>query len=107
MLGESLGERILPPQDVKIETEEERVDFVRGHVATQYHSIGTCAMGEVVDDQLRVKGVEGLRVIDASVFPTHVSGNIMATTYAVAEKGADLVKEVDGRYLAKVDSAMA
>ena len=67
-------------------------------------SFHRCAMGEVVDDRLKVKGVEGLRVIDASVFPGHVSGNIMATTYAVAEKGADLIKEDDGRYLAKVDS---
>jgi choline dehydrogenase-like flavoprotein len=66
-----------------------------------FHS---CAMGEVVDDRLKVKGVEGLRVVDASVFPGHVSGNIMATTYAVAEKGADLIKEDDGRYLTKVDS---
>lgn len=66
--------------------------------------VHSCAMGEVVDDRLKVKGVEGLRVIDASVFPGHVSGNIMATTYAVAEKGADIIKEDDGRYLAKVDS---
>jgi choline dehydrogenase-like flavoprotein len=66
--------------------------------------IHRCSMGDVVDDRLKVKGVEGLRVIDASVFPGHVSGNIMATTYAVAEKGADLIKQDDGRYLAKVDS---
>jgi choline dehydrogenase-like flavoprotein len=50
-------------------------------------------MGEVVDERLRVKGVKGLRVVDASVFPAHVSGNIMSTAYGVAEKGADLIKE--------------
>lgn len=64
-------------------------------------------MGEVVDDTLKVRGARNLRVIDASVFPGHVSGNIMSTTYAVAEKGADLVKADDGRYLAKVDSGHA
>ncbi|KXL45007.1 hypothetical protein M433DRAFT_67930 [Acidomyces richmondensis BFW] len=64
-------------------------------------------MGEVVDDRLRVKGVNGLRVIDASVFPGHVSGNIMATTYAVGEKGADIVKQDDGRYLTQTDSGTA
>lgn len=105
VLKKSLGERVLPPQNASIKTEEERVEYVRNNVSTQYHLIGTCTMGEVVDEKLKVKGVEGLRVIDASVFPTHVSGNIMATTYAVAEKGADLVKKDDGRYLAKVDSA--
>lgn len=104
VLAKSLGERIQPAQDEKIETEEERIEYVKGHISTQYHLIGTCAMGEVVDDRLRVKGVQGLRVVDASVFPGHVSGNIMATTYAVAEKGSDLIKDDDGRYLVKVDS---
>ncbi|KAI4741863.1 alcohol oxidase [Aureobasidium sp. EXF-12298] len=104
VLKESLGDRILPPQGASIETEEERVEYVRNHISTQYHLIGTCTMGEVVDDKLKVKGVENLRVIDASVFPTHVSGNIMATAYAVGEKGADLVKVDDGRFLMKVDS---
>ena len=47
---------------------------------------------------IQVKGVNKLRVIDASVFPGHVSGNIMSTTYAVAEKGADLVKADDSRF---------
>jgi choline dehydrogenase-like flavoprotein len=60
-------------------------------------------MGEVVDHRLRVKDgkgnlVKGLRVVDASVFPGHVSGNIMASAYAVAEKGADMIKEDDGRF---------
>lgn len=98
VLAKSLGERILPPQEASISTEAERMDFIKNHISTQYHLIGTCTMGEVVDDRLRVKGVKGLRVIDASVFPGHISGNIMSTTYAVAEKGADLVKADDGRF---------
>jgi choline dehydrogenase-like flavoprotein len=104
VLKKSLGERVLPPQNASIETEEERMEYVRNHISTQYHTIGTCSMGEVVDDRLKVKGVNGLRVIDASTFPGHVSGNIMASTYAVGEKGADLIKEDDGRFLRKVDS---
>ena len=57
------------PENASIETEEERIDFVKNHISTQYHLIGTCAMGEVVDDKLKVRGVDNLRVIDASVFP--------------------------------------
>lgn len=98
ILAKSLGDRIQPPKDASIESEEDRVEFVKNHISTQYHLIGTCTMGEVTDDKLKVKGVNKLRVIDASVFPGHVSGNIMASTYAVAEKGADLVKADDGRY---------
>lgn len=98
VLKKSLGERVLPPAEASIETEEERMEYVRNHVSTQYHLIGTCAMGEVVDERLKVKGVEGLRVIDASVFPGHVSGNIMSSTYAVAEKGVDMVRQDDGRF---------
>ena len=107
ILAKSLGARIQPPQNASIETEDERIDYVKNHISTQYHLIGTCAMGEVVDDTLKVKGVNNLRVIDASVFPGHVSGNIMASTYAVAEKGADLVKADDPRFLSKVDSGKA
>ncbi|KAJ9621623.1 hypothetical protein H2203_007112 [Taxawa tesnikishii (nom. ined.)] len=108
VLKKSLGERILPPQDASLETEEQRIEYVRNHISTQYHLIGTCTMGEVVDDKLKVKGVEGLRVVDASVFPGHVSGNIMATTYAVAEKGADLIKADGplGSGLTRLDSPM-
>lgn len=104
VLAKSLGERIQPSADEKIDTEEERMKYVRSHISTQYHLTGSVGLGAALDNRLFVKGAKGLRVIDASVFPGHVSGNIMATTYAVAEKGADLVKEDDGRYLAKVDS---
>jgi choline dehydrogenase-like flavoprotein len=50
-------------------------------------------MGAALDSRLRVKGVEGLRVVDASVLPNNVSGNIVSTVYAIAEKAADLIRE--------------
>ena len=68
-------------------------DAVRRHSQTLYHPVGTCAMGAgddaVVDEQCRVRGVDGLRVVDASVMPTVPRGNTNAPTIAVAEKAAD------------------
>ncbi|KAI7210035.1 GMC oxidoreductase [Hortaea werneckii] len=61
-------------------------------VLSEYHPCGSCAMGDAVDTKLKVKGVQGLRVVDASIFPNHVSGNIVSSVYMVAEKGADLIK---------------
>jgi choline dehydrogenase-like flavoprotein len=71
--------------------------FIRQTVGTLFHPVGTCSMGHgpeaVVDPAtLRVYGTEGLRVIDASVMPAIVSGNTVAATYCIAERGADLVK---------------
>jgi choline dehydrogenase len=71
-------------------------DYIRDHVTTFYHAVGTCKMGSdslaVVDDQLRVRGLGGLRVIDASIMPTLISGATHAATVMIAEKGADLIK---------------
>ncbi|CAD0029485.1 unnamed protein product [Aureobasidium pullulans] len=88
-----IHERSYPPASRNLDNRTDREEAVKDWIMGEYHLIGTCAMGEVVDTRLRVKGVKGLRVVDASVFPNHVSGNICSSVYTVAEKGADLIKE--------------
>ena len=93
-LGEYRGEE-LGPGPGGWEGEALR-DYIRDNVVTFFHQVGTCRMGAdedaVVDAELRVRGVQGLRVIDASVMPTLVGGATHAATVMIAEKGADLLK---------------
>jgi len=81
----------------KASSDESIVDALRLTGTTGYHAVGTCRMGSdanaVVDPQLRVSGVEGLRVVDASVMPMVPTGNTNAPTIMVAEKAADLIRE--------------
>jgi len=76
-------------------TDEEILDWVRQVAETTYHPVGTCKMGldemAVVDDQLQVRGIDGLRVADASIMPTLTSGNTNAPSIMIGEKAADMV----------------
>jgi choline dehydrogenase len=69
--------------------------YLRAHLLTYFHYVGTCRIGPdpmaVVDTELRVRGVAGLRVADASVIPSVPSANTNATVYAIAERAADLI----------------
>ena len=76
-----------------VQTDEEILDWVARDAETALHPSCTCRLGEVVDPQtMRVHGVDGLRVVDASVFPYVTNGNIYAPTMMVAEKAADLIR---------------
>ncbi|MEM7251961.1 MAG: choline dehydrogenase [Pseudomonadota bacterium] len=98
-LGRYITEERVPGSGC--DTDDEILDFVRSTGATVYHPVGTCKMGSdpmaVVDDQLRVHGIAGLRVVDASIMPTLTSGNTNAPAIMIGEKGADLILDAPAR----------
>jgi choline dehydrogenase len=85
----------LPGKDIK--TDKEILDYIRNNGGTVYHAIGSCRMGidnnAVVNSELKVNGIQSLRIADASIMPTMPSGNTNAATMMVAEKASDLIKK--------------
>ncbi|GIJ90384.1 hypothetical protein Asppvi_009338 [Aspergillus pseudoviridinutans] len=95
-VADKIAERVYPKPQVDLRDRDQGCEFVRLSTMSFNHPVGTCAMGHVVDERLRVKGVHGLRVVDASVIPVHIDANPMPTVYALAEKASDLIKEDQG-----------
>ena len=93
-LAEITKKELYPGEDVQ--SDEDLADYARNSLQSYHHQVGTCKMGNddmaVVDHTLKVHGIDGLRVIDASIMPVVPTGNTNAPTYMVAEKGADMVK---------------
>ena len=93
-LGGYVKRERFPGEDVS--TKDELESFVRENARTAFHPAGTCRMGGdqelVVDTQLRVRGVDGLRIADNSIMPRLVSGNTNATAIMIGERAADFIK---------------
>jgi choline dehydrogenase len=90
----SVAETVPGPE---IQSDEQFAEFARNAGTNVFHPVGTCKMGTdpmaVVDARLRVHGIEGLRVIDASIMPAVTTGNTNAPTIMIGEKGAEMIKE--------------
>jgi choline dehydrogenase len=92
-IADIVGGEIAP--GIAHQTDEELLEWVRNNAETTYHPVGTCKMGHdpmaVVDDQLRVRGIQGLRIADASIMPTLTSGNTNAPCIMIGEKCSALI----------------
>jgi choline dehydrogenase len=92
-----LGEERYPGKGVQSDAEIET--YIRQHAESGYHPVGTCKMGNdamaVVDARLKVHGIEGLRVADASVMPQIISGNTNATAIMIGRRAADLITQTN------------
>jgi choline dehydrogenase len=99
----SIGNRELSP-GAKVKTDDQIRDYIRDNLTTIYHPVGTCKMGSddhaVVDSSLRVHGLKGLRVVDASIMPMITRGNTNAPTIMIAEKLAAMLRGQEARVLA-------
>jgi choline dehydrogenase len=92
-MSELRGKEIAPGKEVQ--TDEEILDFIANEGESAYHLSGTCKMGtdnmSVVDTDLKVHGIENLRVVDASIMPTVTNGNIYSPVLMIGEKAADSI----------------
>jgi choline dehydrogenase len=108
-LDDYRGEEIQP--GIAVQTDQQIDEFVRSSVESAYHPSCSCKMGEdamaVVDSETKVHGIERLRVVDSSIFPTIPNGNLNAPTIMVAERAADLILGISPLAASKAEVVLA